>query len=539
MVSGLALFYGLFNNLALYIVLVAVYGFLNARFPHVPGTAGMRRQVVFGLVFGFFVIGFMQVKIPVFEGVLVDQRNSVVILSGAFGGPLSAALTASVAAAYRASLGGQGVAGGVFGICLSAVAGVFIHHRKARIDTLWKGALTAIGAAVFILPGFLPIGSLHAGWQLMKAMALPYGSAISIGLCVSGLLMANEERRRQVQIQLVESELKFRSLFENLIDVSYRVDAGGRVTVISPSCERVFGFRPEELVGKEIRALYQDPSFRAELLARVRDDGEVKNFPVPMKKKDGTPIVVSVNSRRILGTEGEFLGLEGVLRDISALKRAEDELRSSLAEKEALLGELFHRTNNNMQLITSFLQLQASAIDHPKAAELAFGVGSRISAMALVYEKLSRTRSLSRIRVRDYVADLLPLIARACGSPEGKVSIELELEDLDFVLDTAIPFGLVINEIATNSFLHAFPGDRKGKLTVSVRRLGPGLVSMTVSDDGVGFPPAFDPYAASTLGIRTTVSLVRMQMHGSIDIIADGGVSYRITFSDKLYSERI
>ncbi len=539
MVSGFPLFLGLFNNLALYIILVAVYGFLNARLADGKGAPGARRQAILGLVFGLFVIGFMQVKIPVLEGVRVDQRNSVVILSGAFGGPLSAALTASVAAAYRASLGGQGVFGGVIGICLSALAGTFIGRRRAAIDRLWKAALAAVGAAVFILPGFLPIDDLGAGWALMKAMAVPYGSAISIGLFISGLLLANEDRRHEVQVQLVESERKFRNLFESLVDVSYRVDAEGRFTVISPSSQRVFGYRPDELVGTNIVDLYEDPARRAALVERVRGDGEVKNFQVPMKRKDGTIIEVSANSRRIAGPAGEFFGIEGVLRDISPLKRAEDELRASLAEKEALLDELYHRTNNNMQLIVSFLHLQAAAIDHPKADELASGVASRIAAMALVYEKLSRTRSLSRIGARDYLADLLPRIVRDSGCPEGKVSFELEIEDIDFVLDTAIPFGLVVNEIVTNALRHAFPGDRRGRVTMRLNRAGPGAVRLAVGDDGIGFPPGRDPLSSESLGLRTTINLVRMQMHGTLEVAAEGGVSYRIVFPDTLYSERI
>ncbi len=539
MVSGFALFLGLFNNLALYIILVAAYGFLNARIPRGPGAAGVRRQAVLGLVFGLFVIGFMQVKIPVFKGVLVDQRNSVVILSGVFGGPLSAALTASVAAVYRASLGGQGVLGGIIGISLSALAGVVIGRRRAAIDQLWKAALAAVGSAVFILPGFLPIGDLSSGWMLLKAMAVPYGAAISIGLYISGILMANEERRHDVQVRLMESERKFRNLFENLVDVSYRVDAEGRFTVISPSSLRVFGFRPDELVGTNIGALYENPTRRAALVERVRLDGEVINFQVPMKRKDGTVIEVSANSRRILGPEGAFIGIEGVLRDISPLKRAEDELRSSLAEKVALLDELYHRTNNNMQLIASFLQLQAAAIDHPKANELASGVATRIAAMALVYEKLSRTRRLSRIGAREYVADLLPLIAREYGCPEGKVDFDVAVADIDFVLDTAIPFGLVVNEIVTNSLRHAFPGDRRGRVTAELTREGPGVVRLAVSDDGVGFPPGLDPMLSESLGLRTTINLVRMQMHGTIEVVAEGGVSYRITFPDTLYSERI
>lgn len=536
MVSGLALFVGLFNNLALLIVFVALYGFLYDRLK----TLGReRRQLVLGFMFALFAVGCMQVKIPVFEGVLVDQRNGIIILSGVFGGPITAAVTALVAASYRAYLGGQGVFGGIFGMSLSAIAGTAVHYRRRRIDALWKTALVAVGAAIFILPGFLPIGNLQAGWKLMESMSLPYGAAISIGLFIGSLLLANEERRCETKAKLKESELMYRSLFESLIDVSYQIDLEGKITIISPSIEQVLGYKAEELIGRSIIDFYQTPPLRVSFLAQLRQCGSVRNFQMPMVRKDGSIVTISTNARFITDTAGHPLRIEGVTRDITPLKKAEEELKASLAEKETLLTELYHRTNNNMQLISSFLQLHASSIDDEKANILVAGVGSRINAMSLVYEKLSRSKNLSRISAREYIADLFPLIERYSESPPAKVAVELDIEEVDFLIDTAVPLGLVINEIATNAFKHAFPADRKGTIKVALAREGPDAVRLAVSDDGVGFPPAFDPYTSLSLGIQTTINLVRMQMHGEIEIVSNGGVSYVISFKDKLYEERI
>ena len=412
MIAGLDLFVGLFNNLALLVVFVAAYGYL---FDILKDRGPMKRQVALGFAFALFAFGCMQVKIPVSEGVLVDQRNAVVILAGVFGGPLSAVFTALAAGAYRAHLGGRGVFGGLLGLALSAAAGAFLYYRRGKLDSFWKASLVSVAAAVFILPGFLPIGNLQEGFALMKAMAFPYGSAISVGLLVGGLLLANEERRQKAQVQL----------------------------------------------------------------------------------------------------------------------------KASLAEKEALLSELYHRANNNMQIISSLLKLRAAPLRDEKIDSLIRSVESRIRAISLVYEKLSRSSSLSRIDGAEFIKDLVAVIEADRKVPAGRIEKEFDLERLDFIIDTAIPLGLAVNEIMTNSFQHAFPEGRSGTIRISLRREGIGIAALTLSDDGVGFPQGFDPEKGGSFGITTLLNIVRLQLRGTVKIVSGAGVAYRITIKDRLHEERI
>jgi PAS domain S-box-containing protein len=536
MVSGLALFVGLFNNLALFIIFVAVYGFLTGR---LGNASPIKRQFALGLASGLFALGCMQVKIPVTEGVLVDQRNAIVILGGAFGGPLTGVMTALTAAVYRVILGGRGVLGGTLGICLSAVAGIAFFYNRRRIDNLWKAGLCTVAAAVFILPGFLPIGTWREGWALMKAMAFPYGSAISVGIFVGSLLLVNEERRCKAQAELRESESRYRNLFESLVDVGFQTDADDVIVIVSPSSEQAFGYHPDEMVGKRMAGFYEDPERRAELVARIKREGFVRNFETTMVRKDGSPVVVSTNARALGALPGAFTGVEDVARDVIQIKRAEERIKSSLKEKEALLMELYHRTNNNMQIISSFLLLQAAASPDDKVNALVENVTSRIYAMSLVYEKLYRSDNLSRINIREYVEDLIALIMSYGNLPEGKVRIELDVEDVYFVIDTAIPLGLVINELVANSCKHAFPGDRKGVIRISLRRESADTITLTVSDDGTGMPRDVARDAKARFGIETTLSIIRLQMNGTVEVSTEGGVSYRITLKDNLYRERI
>lgn len=135
MVAGINLFLGLFNNLAIFILLAAGYGFL---FTKLLNEWRIRRQIVLGCFFGFFAIACMFVKIPVAKGVIVDQRNAIIVLSGIFGGPFSAIISAIIASAYRAVLGGSGVIAGIIGLTLSAISGIIANRLKKRVQTAFK-----------------------------------------------------------------------------------------------------------------------------------------------------------------------------------------------------------------------------------------------------------------------------------------------------------------------------------------------------------------------------------------------------------------
>jgi len=536
MVSGVSLFVGLFNNLALLVILVAVYGFLYDRIRHV---GGLRRSLILGLLFGLFAFGCMQVKIPVYRGVLVDQRNGIVIMAGVFGGPVSAAIAALIAGAYRAVLGGSGVPGGILGVALAAVAGSFLHYRREKVDGLWKLALWAVAATVFVLPGFIPVGTFAEGWALMIRMAVPYGSAISVGLVVGSFLLWNEERRCDAQQMLADSEREYRHLFESLVDVSYRTDAEGAIEIISPSAERMLGYRPDELRGKRIEAFYADPSRRREIVDEVKRNGYADGFESEFVRRDGTKIVISTNARIVTDGSGAFRGIEGVTRDITRAKLAEERVRATLAEREALISELYHRANNNMQIISSYLMLQAAGCPDEKVDRLVKGLSARIYAMSLVYDKLYRSHNLSRIDIRDYIEDLVLSIVNNSGRKEGEIRAEFDLAPVELILDAAIPLGLALNEIVGNSCAHAFPGGRTGTIRVSIKRRADGAVELVVSDDGVGLPSGLDPMTATSFGLYTTVGIIRLQMRGNIEIISGPGVTYRIALKDDLYEERV
>ena len=152
MTRGIELFFTLFNNLAILIALVTLYNYLVRKYHKL---FWVKRQILTGFSFGMFAIGCMYARIPVYEGVIVDQRNAIIVLSGAFGGPVSAIISAVLAGVFRLHLGGIGVLAGVVGVTLSAMAGTVLYIYKDNFDSIKKTAVSALFATLVILPGFL------------------------------------------------------------------------------------------------------------------------------------------------------------------------------------------------------------------------------------------------------------------------------------------------------------------------------------------------------------------------------------------------
>lgn len=433
MFSGIELFLGLFNNLAFFIILVAVYGILNSYFEK---SAFYVRETAIGISFGLFAIGCMHVKIPVAVGVIVDQRNAIVALSGAFGGPLSAVFCSTMTGAYRAYIGGAGTFAGVTGVCLAAVAGMGLYILREKIDGLLKWIIAALAATIVILPGFLFVGDLQTGWELLKVMTLPYGSAIFIGILFAGLLLTFEERRRSAEVELKHSEKRFRELFESLLDVSYRTDKNGNLEIISPSSEKMFGYRPEEIIGTQISDYYRYSSQRERFVAKLRQEGYLDNFEAEIRRKDGTFIWVSTNAKSLRDGEGNFIGVEGVTRDISKLKKAEGErniLQENLLQIQkmdaigTLAGGIAHDFNNILSIVIGCTELVIE--DLPEESEERDNLDTVLTAA---------------LRGKDLTYQILTFCRK--GKPDKKmVEIHLIIEETAKLLKQTIPVSVKLN----------------------------------------------------------------------------------------------
>ncbi|HZW35460.1 MAG: histidine kinase dimerization/phosphoacceptor domain -containing protein [Deltaproteobacteria bacterium] len=218
-------------------------------------------------------------------------------------------------------------------------------------------------------------------------------------------------------------------------------------------------------------------------------------------------------------------------------KRAEKALRASLSEKEILLKELAHRTKNNMQVVGSLLSLQAVSSADDKLLEALADIQDRIRAMALVHEKLYRSGNFTSLNLKDYVTDLMASLLRTHRGADGPVRTNMDLEDIFISIDAALPCGLIINELVSNSLKHAFPGRKSGTIFLSLRRVGE-KIELAYRDDGPGLPPDLDLTQTKSLGLKLVYNLAVRQLRGNLEIRHDPVAEFVITFGGLAPMER-
>jgi len=220
-------------------------------------------------------------------------------------------------------------------------------------------------------------------------------------------------------------------------------------------------------------------------------------------------------------------------------KLAEEEIKRSLREKVALLAEIHHRVKNNMQIIISLLSLQSEDIADERALSLIRNCEDRIKSMSLVHEKLYLSEDLSKIDFSDYVESMATRLLQTCRVNSNIVNFSSHIEDVLFNIETAIPLGLIINELISNSMKHAFPEGRKGNIAVELtQNTKTEEYTLTVTDDGIGFSEEIDCQNTETFGMQL-VDMLTEQLHGTVELDRSKGTSFKITFKEQKYKKRI
>ena len=217
--------------------------------------------------------------------------------------------------------------------------------------------------------------------------------------------------------------------------------------------------------------------------------------------------------------------------EITERKRAEDQIKASLKEKEVLLREIHHRVKNNLQVISSMLSLQASTETDNRSLKALEESQRRVKVMARIHENLHQSDDLSSIYARDYLNTIVEDTIASSGDDRQRISSRLDVDDIIFDVDCAIACGQIVSELLSNSQKHAFPNGQSGNIKVSLHRRDGGRIELTVADDGKGLPDNFDLEQAETLGMRLVHALA-MQLSGVVKIDGSGGTRVQITFQE-------
>lgn len=262
------------------------------------------------------------------------------------------------------------------------------------------------------------------------------------------------------------------------------------------------------------------------LLKRVLK-GESRQIEVSFqpKKKE---VWMEIFLNPIFNTEGEVTEISLVAHDITDKKKTEKEIVESLKEKEVLLKEIHHRVKNNLQVISSILNLQSSFVKDKQTLDILEESRNRIRSMAIIHENLYQTTNFSSINFSDYLTNLTSNLIASYQVNTGKVTLKEDLSKVDLVLDQAIPCGLLVNELITNSLKYAFPDGRSGEITINLTEQK-NRINLSIGDDGIGLPADFDILNSDTLGLQLVSTLVE-QLDGEIEVDNTKGIKYLITF---------
>lgn len=220
------------------------------------------------------------------------------------------------------------------------------------------------------------------------------------------------------------------------------------------------------------------------------------------------------------------------IRDVTENWEQEEALRRTLDDKNTLLKELYHRVKNNLQLIISMFNLQIRTLPDNPARQALQDAAGRVRTMALVHERLYQSRTLSSIALDAYLTELCEQVAGAASAAQRGVNVRVEAVPVEIGLDLAVPLGLLLNELVTNSLKHGFPDGRRGTILVRTVREAGGTMRLSVEDDGVGLPPGFERTSSQALGLRLVSALSdQLRARFAIGKRDGGGVLASLVFN--------
>jgi two-component sensor histidine kinase len=243
------------------------------------------------------------------------------------------------------------------------------------------------------------------------------------------------------------------------------------------------------------------------------------------RRKDGSELPVEISLSPLATDAG--LWTISAIRDVSERREIQHRLASSLREKEVLLQEIHHRVKNNLQLISSLINMQVRTLKGEAGRAALEECQTRVLSIALVHERLYQARDYADVPFREYVKALAGNVLHATGVPRASISLAFALEDLHLPVVRAIPCGLILNELITNAVKHAFPGGRSGTIHIVLAREDPQRIRFVVRDDGVGWPTGFDHRTAGSLGLRL-VRMLAQQLGAELVMEATAGVEVRM-----------
>ncbi len=318
-------------------------------------------------------------------------------------------------------------------------------------------------------------------------------------------------------------------------DAIISVDEEQKIILFNQGAERIFGYSSQEITGQLLDILLPARLVQthrrhlhdfAKSHVTARRMGE--RSEILGRRKDGTEFPAEASISKVSVQDRHMYTV--ILRDVSERVAAEDKIKNSLREKEALLKEIHHRVKNNLQVVSSLLGLQSRVVTDEQTRKMFQESQNRIHSMALLHESLYQSNNLSRIDFPVYIRQLASHLFQSYGVVSERIRLRTDLDALSLSMDAAVPCGLIINELLSNSLKYAFPDGREGEVRIELREHLEGMARLVVADNGIGLRSDINWETARTLGLRLVRTLAE-QLGAKLEVQSKAGTEIRITFA--------
>ncbi len=342
-----------------------------------------------------------------------------------------------------------------------------------------------------------------------------------------------EAEREQVEQALKISEARYRGIVEDQTELISRFAPDSTILFVNGAYCRYFERQPEEIISKSYTPIIfeDDQEAIAQSLQSMSADNPTVTIENRVVVKGEVRWTQWVN-RMVFDEQGQFLEVQSVGRDISDRKQVEDQLQASLREKEVLLKEIHHRVKNNLQIVYSLLRLQRRKLKDQHAANALLESQSRIESIALIHEKLYQSEDLARINLAEYIPSLVANLFSTYNVSQNQIALKIEVSPIFLDIDKALRYGLIINELLSNSLKYAFPNLDQDDPCIYIKLLSTpedSTITLIAGDTGVGFSNHIDLSQIETLGLQLVQGFVG-QLKGTLQVHRQGGTEFRIVF---------
>ncbi|MEN8262307.1 MAG: histidine kinase dimerization/phosphoacceptor domain -containing protein [Nitrospirota bacterium] len=338
--------------------------------------------------------------------------------------------------------------------------------------------------------------------------------------------MKNDDYSKDIFLQKM---LEWEDLFDTMVTVH---DKDFNIIMANKSAEKILG-RPFIQISREkCYASYHGKDSPPEGCAsceclKTRKPAVFESYEPHLK------MFLEIRAIPRLNGNGEIKGLIHVVRDITDRKEMEKKIKSSLKEKEVLLSEIHHRVGNSLQVIYGLLNIQSDSIDDKKCIDVFKGCQNRIISMALVHRTIYKSKDFTHINFHEYISKLTENLYQSFNVSTDDVSLRINVDDVSIAVDTAIPCGLIISELVSNSLKHAFPDGRNGEIRIELHPVDEKIFELIVGDNGAGISADIDVRNTDTLGFKTLFSYEGSSNWGKFELNRENGTEFRIRFKDK------